>query len=62
MTNILLKIKYSFVSALVFFIVANPEFYSFTSSIVGSYSGIVLHTVIFFSVMLALMTIPRNTQ
>jgi len=60
MSNILLKIKYSFVSALVFFIVANPEFYTFTSSIFG-YSGIVLHTVIFFLVMLALMTIPRNT-
>jgi hypothetical protein len=61
MTNILLKIKYSFISTLVFFIVANPEFYSFTSSIFGSFSGIILHSVIFFFVMLALMTIPRNT-
>jgi hypothetical protein len=58
MVNILLQMKYSFISALVFFIVANPEFYTLTHSVVGEYSGIVLHTVIFFFAMLGLMTIP----
>ena len=70
MLNILLKAKYSFISALVFFIVANPETYKFTQMIFGSFfevarpmgaatpAGMLLHTFVFFLAMLALMTIP----
>lgn len=59
--------KYSFISALVFFIVANPETYKFTKTIFGSIidltqsmgaNGLMLHTTIFFFAMLALMMIP----
>jgi hypothetical protein len=70
MVNILLKMKYSFISALAFFIVANPETYKLTQAIFGSLfmvahpmgaatpAGMLLHTVIFFGVMLGLMMIP----
>jgi hypothetical protein len=70
MLNILLKAKYSFISALVFFIVANPETYKFTQLLLGSFfevahpmgaatpAGLLLHTVVFFLAMLGLMMIP----
>lgn len=70
MTNIMLKAKYSLISALVFFIVANPEFYKFTDTLFGwivetmnaagapTPIGIVLHSVIFFAAMLGLMMVP----
>jgi len=69
MLNILLKAKYSFISALVFFIVANPETYKFTQSVLGSFfdvahpmgaatpNGLLLHTFVFFLAMLGLMMI-----
>ena len=68
--NIALKAKYSFISALVFFIVANPETYKFTQSIFGGLfqvaypmgaatpMGLLLHTAVFFAAMLGLMMIP----
>jgi hypothetical protein len=68
--NILLKAKYSFISALVFFIVANPELYRVTQSLFGglfkiaepmgaaTISGLLLHTAVFFLVMLGLMLVP----
>ncbi len=67
--NLWLKAKYSFISALAFFLVANPETYKFTQRLFGSLfqvavggaatpAGLVLHTVVFFGVMLALMAIP----
>ena len=66
--NILLKAKYSFISALAFFIVANPETFKFTQNLgtavqildrgVVTPSGLLLHTAIFFGVMMALMLIP----
>ena len=71
MANILLKAKYSFISALVFFIVANPETYKFMQSILGSLftvahpmgaatpNGLVLHTFLFFLAMLGLMLVPN---
>jgi hypothetical protein len=71
MLNLMLKAKYSFISALVFFIVANPETYKFTQSLFGglfqvSYpmgaatpAGLILHTVVFFAAMLGLMMIPQ---
>jgi hypothetical protein len=69
MLNILLKAKYSFISALLFFIVANPELYKMTQFVFGplftvadkgcpTIYGLLLHTVVFFGGMLALMTIP----
>lgn len=71
MLNLLLKAKYSFISALVFFIVANPETYKFTQMLFGSLfevahpmgaatpNGLLLHTFVFFSAMLGLMMIPN---
>ena len=70
MLNLMLKAKYSFISALVFFIVANPETYKFTQTLLGSLfnvahpmgaatpNGLLLHTVVFFFAMLGLMMIP----
>jgi hypothetical protein len=72
MLNIALKIKYSFYSALVFFLVANPETYKLTQSILGPFmaiasssgcpttNGFFLHTGIFFIVMVGLMAFPRD--
>lgn len=70
--NIPLKAKYSFYSALVFFLVANPETYKTVQKLVGGVIGTIantegnptpfglfLHTFIFFSVMLGLMMFPR---
>jgi hypothetical protein len=70
MVNIMLKAKYSLISALVFFIVANPEFYKFTDTMLGwlvetvtpagapTAIGVVIHSAIFFAAMLGLMTVP----
>ena len=71
--NILLKAKYSFYSALVFFLVANPETYKILqwmlSGLLGEIAsavgcptplGLGLSTFIFFCVMLALMMFPRE--
>jgi hypothetical protein len=71
--NILLKAKYSFYSALVFFLVANPETYKITdwmfSSIMPEIAnsagsptpvGLFFHTLIFFVVILSLMMFPRD--
>jgi hypothetical protein len=69
--NIGLKAKYSFYSALVFFLVANPEMYRVVQQVVGSVvtvavngcptpMGLLLHTVLFFCVILALMMFPRD--
>ncbi len=69
--NILLKAKYSFYSALVFFLVANPETYKLVQKVFGGLFtvaspdgcatawGLLFHTVVFFFVMLALMMFPR---
>lgn len=71
MLNIMLKMKYSFISALVFFIVANPELYKATEQVFGGLfavitpggvvtpAGLILHTFVFFLTMLGLMLIPR---
>lgn len=68
--NILLKVKYSFYSALVFFLCANPEtfkiLYKLLGGVVGSSTGcpspvgLFLATILFFGVMLALMMFPRD--
>ena len=71
MLNLMLKAKYSFISALVFFIVANPETYKFTQNLFGGLfkvsepmgaatpAGLLLHTFVFFAAMLGLMMVPR---
>lgn len=67
--NVLLKAKYSFISALAFFIVANLETFKFTQNLFGSFieilrngvvtpKGLLFHTTIFFALMMALMMIP----
>ena len=70
--NIGLKLKYSFYSALVFFLVANPETYVLSHMIFGKFlpianaggcpttAGFFLHTFVFFIVMWALMMFPRD--
>jgi hypothetical protein len=71
--NISLKAKYSFYSALVFFLVANPETYKLMNTVLSPFVGIVsspagcatplglfLHTILFFFVILALMMFPRD--
>lgn len=70
--NIALKAKYSFYSALVFFLVANPETYKITQKLLGGLFtiageagcptaiGTFLHTILFFVVILALMMFPRD--
>lgn len=57
----ILQAKYSAIAALVFFIVANPELYTLTRMITGfGESGLlILHTIVFFFTMLALMMVPR---
>lgn len=71
--NIALKAKYSFYSALVFFLVANPETYKIIQWMLGGFVGTIanaggcptpiglfLHTILFFFVILALMMFPRD--
>ena len=66
-----LKAKYSFYSALVFFLLACPETYKVTQTVFGSLftvsnggcptpAGLILHTVVFFIVLLGLMMFPRD--
>lgn len=71
MLNYLLKAKYSFISALVFFIIANPETYKFTQTLFGGLfevahpmgaatpTGLIFHTVLFFLAMWGLMMVPN---
>ena len=66
-----LKAKYSFYSALVFFLIANPETFKVTQMLFGSIitlanggcptpAGLFFHTGIFFLVLLGLMLFPRD--
>jgi hypothetical protein len=62
----LLKVKYSLYSALIFFLVANPQTYKVTQNIVGarlsdgvpSPYAFFLHTGIFFLAILSFMMLP----
>lgn len=71
--NLLLKIKYSFYSAVVFFLVANPETYRTIEWMLGGFIGqianaagcptllgFMIQTFLFFLVMFALMMFPRE--
>ena len=73
MLEIGLKAKYSFYSALVFFLIANPETFKVTQMLLGSFitlahggcptpAGLFLHTGIFFLVLLGLMLFPRDKE
>jgi hypothetical protein len=73
MLEIGLKAKYSFYSALVFFLIANPETFKFTQMLFGSVVtlanggcptpvGLFFHTAIFFIVLLGLMLFPRDKE
>jgi hypothetical protein len=70
--RVLLKVKYSFYSALVFFLFANPETSLILQRVFGNYvsfvtstgaltvSGILFNTVLFFFTMLGLMLLPSE--
>jgi hypothetical protein len=70
--RILLKAKYSFYSALVFFLFANPETFQIVQRMLGSIvsvvtssgaptiHGIFIHTALFFVTMMGLMLLPSE--
>ena len=70
--NVALKAKYALYSALVFFVVANPETYRVTQSALGSFItiassngnptplGFFVHTFVFFLLLWGLMLFPRD--
>jgi len=70
--RIMLKVKYSFYSALVFFLFANPETSSILQNVFGNFitflhpsgaitiSGIIIQTALFFFTMLGLMLLPSD--
>jgi hypothetical protein len=72
MNRVLLKAKYAIYSALIFFLLANPEtalviqrfvggfFHVVTSGGAFTIQGLLLHTVLFFSIMLGLMLLPAE--
>ena len=73
MIEIGLKAKYAFYSALVFFLIANPETFKVTQMLLGSMitmanggcptpAGLFAHTAIFFLVLLGLMLFPRDKE
>jgi hypothetical protein len=63
-----LKIKFSFYSALIFFLVANPVTFRFVNSLIPGVAnngcptafGFVLHTLVFFSLSFLIMMLPRD--
>jgi len=70
--NIGLKAKYSFYSALVFFLVANPETFKLTQRLFGrlipmasdggcpTAYGFFIHTLFFFLILWGMMLFPRD--
>jgi hypothetical protein len=70
--NIILKAKYAFYSTLIFFLIASPETYKMSQSLLGwaltiidrsgapTASGFFLHTAFFFLVLWAAMLFPRD--
>jgi len=70
--NIGLKAKYSFYSALVFFLVANPETFKLTQRLLGGLismasesgcptaSGFFIHSLLFFLILWGMMLFPRD--
>lgn len=73
MLEIGLKAKYAFYSALVFFLIANPETFKVTQMLFGSMvtlahggcptpAGLFFHTAIFFLFLLGIMLFPRDKE
>ena len=63
LNRLMLKVKYSFYCALVFFLFANPETAVVLQHIVGSYTetyGLYFHTALFFITILGLMLLPSE--
>jgi len=71
--NLLLQLKYAFYTTLVFFLMACPETYKTVQSLAGSLLGVTLssnglptmvglavQSALFFVVMTALLSIPRQ--
>lgn len=68
-TSTALKAKYSLYSALVFFLIANPETYKFSQAILGNTAdrdgsptafGFFFHTFLFFLTVFAMMMFPKD--
>ena len=65
-----LKVKFSFLSAMIFFLVANPVTFRFVNSIIPGVAsngcptafGFMLHTVVFFLVSFAVMLFPKDPE
>lgn len=66
-----LKWKYSFYSALIFFIISSPQIYKITHRILGKYVkianggcptavGLVLHSVVYMVALFGLMKLPKD--
>jgi glucan phosphoethanolaminetransferase (alkaline phosphatase superfamily) len=63
-------VKFSFLSALIFFLVANPVTFRFVNSIIPGVAnngcptafGFVLHTFVFFLVSFAVMLFPKDPE
>lgn len=72
MNRVLLKAKYAIYSALIFFLLANPETALVIQRLVGGFfhvvtsggaltiQGLLLHTGLFFLIMLGLMLLPAE--
>jgi hypothetical protein len=70
--NVALKAKYAFYSTLIFFLIANPETFKMTQSVLGGIvriadgggcptaPGFFLHTGLFFLVLWGVMLFPRD--
>jgi hypothetical protein len=70
--NIVLKAKYAFYSTLIFFLIASPETYKMSQSLLGwvvtvgdrngspTATGFFLHTALFFFVLWGAMLFPRD--
>jgi hypothetical protein len=67
-----LKVKYALYSALVYFLISNPETFRLVQSAIGRFVtvvgdcgptpfGIFFHTLLFFLSMLGLMMLPRDS-
>jgi hypothetical protein len=65
-----LKVKFSVLSALIFFLVANPVTFRFVNSIIPGVAnngcptafGFVLHTFVFFLVSFGVMLFPKDPE
>lgn len=63
-----LKAKFSFYSALLFFVIANPVTFRFVNSLISGVAvggcptafGFILHTIVFFVASYAIMSFPKD--